>query len=134
MDASLEFNKEIQFTNEDNNINNDGDLYFRKILISENTIPGLFISIMNKLGKPITENELYNHTLPRWNNLRKPDGSKYKDNMKKVIKSTLCCSGIFQLVDKENKLWFFKAEDATHYINRINDKFINKKNERKKKN
>lgn len=65
--------------------------------------------------------------------LGKPDGSKYKDNIRKVIKSTLCCSGIFEKVHNERKLWFYKEEDALHYINRNEEKTLNRKNEKTKK-
>lgn len=104
-----------------------------KLLISETTMPGFFISMMIKSGKPLSENQLYDCVLPRINDLRKPDGSKYKDNIKKVVKSTLCSSGIFEKVDNENKLWYFKKEDALHYINRTVEKTMSKKLEKNKR-
>ncbi len=102
-----------------------------KIIISENTMPGFFISIMTKSNKPISENDLHEAVLPRINELRKPDGSRYKDNLNKVVKSTLCCSGIFQLIDTEKKLWFYKQDDALHYINRNVEKVVHKKDKDK---
>ncbi len=47
--------------------------------------------------------------------------------MAKSIKSTLCSSGIFQKIDEENKLWFYKEEDALHYLKRTTEKSASRK-------
>lgn len=48
------------------------------ICLSENTMPGLFISTMYERARPLTENELYDCVYPRLATLRKSYGSKYK--------------------------------------------------------
>ena len=49
-----------------------------------------------------------------------------QDNLRRSIKSTLCSSGIFQKIDEENKLWFYKHEEAMHYIKRNAEKIRGK--------
>lgn len=49
--------------------------------MSENTLPGLIISAMVRSSKPLTENEIYEFVFPKFKDLRKPDGSKYKVNI-----------------------------------------------------
>ena len=66
-------------------INEEGDIEenhieeIRKNLHNcENTLPGYMISVMLKKGHPISEDLLLDVILPKINDLRKPDGSKYK--------------------------------------------------------
>lgn len=53
--------------------------------------------------------------------------------MRRSIKSTLCSSGIFQKIDEENKLWFYKHEEAMHYIKRNAEKIRGKELLKKEK-
>jgi hypothetical protein len=46
--------------------------------LSENTMPGLFISTMLQRNQPVNEKDLYDCVTARLSILRKPDGSKYK--------------------------------------------------------
>jgi hypothetical protein len=56
-----------------------GDLSLKDcIALSENTMPGLFISTMYERAQPLCENELYDCVFPRLSYLRKSYGSKYK--------------------------------------------------------
>jgi hypothetical protein len=50
-----------------------------------------------------------------------------QNNLSKSIKSTLCSSGIFQKIDEENKLWYFKEADALHYLKRTTEKTLSRK-------
>jgi hypothetical protein len=42
--------------------------------------------------------------------------------LKRSIKSTLCSSGIFQKIDEDKKLWFYKQEEAMDYLKRNAEK------------
>ena len=50
--------------------------------------------------------------------------------MKKSIKSTLCSSGVFQKVDEEKQLWYYKDEEALHYLKRTAEKTFNRKKDK----
>lgn len=45
--------------------------------LAEGTLPGLIISIMYKEDSPVDENFLLNKIHPRFEDLRKTNGSKY---------------------------------------------------------
>jgi hypothetical protein len=45
--------------------------------LAEGTLPGLIISIMHKENMPVTENYLIDEIYPKFEDLRKINGSKY---------------------------------------------------------
>ena len=78
-------NIDYEITTDNLKINEEGDIEenhveeIRKNLHTcENTLPGYMISVMLKKGHPIGEDQLLDVILPKINDLRKPDGSKYK--------------------------------------------------------
>lgn len=78
-------NIEYQIQSANLKLNENGDIeenYVEEIRKNlkqcENTLPGYMITVMIKRGQPIPEDELYEMIMPKINDLRKPDGSKYK--------------------------------------------------------
>jgi hypothetical protein len=47
------------------------------LTLAENTLPGLIIAIMHKEGSPVSLNQILQFIYPRWENLRRANGSKY---------------------------------------------------------
>lgn len=53
-------------------------LTVNELVDEEYTIPGFFISLMVEKKRGISEEELYSLLLPKFEHMRKSDGSKYK--------------------------------------------------------
>jgi hypothetical protein len=47
------------------------------LILAEGTLPGLIISIMHRENCPVPENQLLNEVFPKFEELRKVNGSKY---------------------------------------------------------
>lgn len=47
------------------------------LVLAEGTLPGLLISIMHKENCPISESSLLSQVFPKFEDLRKVNGSKY---------------------------------------------------------
>ena len=47
------------------------------LTLAEGTLPGLIISIMHKHNSPVPENLLLDEIFPKYDDLRKTNGSKY---------------------------------------------------------
>ncbi len=50
------------------------------LILAEVTLPGLLISIMHRENCPVSEKHLLNEVSPKFENLRKINGSKYNVN------------------------------------------------------
>ena len=74
--------------------NNDFDLN-SNIKLAENTLPGSIISLMKKIGKPISKEVIYEHIKNNFSSFRKANGAKYNGNINSALNSTLKTSGIF---------------------------------------
>jgi len=86
---------------------------------------------MHRENCPISEIFLLNEVSPKFESLRKINGSKYNGNIYKVLKSTLSSSGIFfKTVDLK---YYFKEKEALDYIIKITEKVITKKIEKENK-
>jgi hypothetical protein len=68
------------FANEENLSNFGNELQKRNINISviSNTLPGLIIFYMIRFNTPLDEKQLFDIVYPKFQNLRKPNGAKYK--------------------------------------------------------
>jgi len=117
--------------------NTDAKLHDKQVLeknlnLIENTLPGLLICFMYKINNiPVAENVLFNLVAKQFNNLRKPDGSKYKGNINKVFKSTLSSSGLF--AKSTDAKWSYKEKEAVDYVLRVTEKLLTKKIENERK-
>jgi hypothetical protein len=101
------------------------------LILAENTLPGLIISMMHKENSPVSLNFILTHVYPKFDELRRANGSKYSGDINKVLKSALSSSGIFfKTVDEK---FFFKEKEAVEFIIRVSEKVLTKKLEKEKK-
>ncbi len=83
---------------------------------------------MHRENCPVTDNLLINEISPKFEDLRKINGSKYNKNINKVLKSTLLSSGIFfRTVDNK---YYFKEKEALDYIIKVAENILTKKMEK----
>lgn len=68
------------FSNDENTSSFGQELQKRNINLSviSNTLPGLIIFYMIRFNTPLDEKQLYDIVYPKFENLRKPNGAKYK--------------------------------------------------------
>lgn len=125
-DAYLYLNSE-KIIKEDNNFNNE---IVAKLNACDNTLPGLILKMMRDKD-PVCESDIITQVYPRYEDLRKPDGHKYGNDIKKAVTSTLCSSGIFMKIGEN--LWTYREKDAEDYVKRATERIITKNNEKKKK-
>ena len=143
-DKSLDINEILYDNNDHNKIQFDNKKLFISKLdltdsnikknfsfwlkFTEKYISGAIISIMYTYNKPITTNEIKSELLPNFKNLRKSNGSKYNNNIEKVILSTLTSSKIFYRCNQldSNLEWYFKENEALEYVANITNKEIDK--------
>lgn len=115
------------FTISKDDINNGNNykIIESKLPIIKSTLPGFILQIIfDKKGNPVSENEIYEIVLPVFSSLRKPDGLKYKTNLRKVLISTLSASGLFEKVS--DNLWNYKEEESLEYVERAYNKIKEK--------
>ena len=75
------YNNIISLPNTDLNLH-DKQILEKNLNLIENTLPGLLINFMYKNNNiPISETILFNLVLNKYNDLRKPNGTKYKVNV-----------------------------------------------------
>lgn len=90
--------------------------------LAEKYLTGSIISLMNSIGKPLSFDEIKENILPKFDTLRKSNGSKYNTNFEKALNSTLISGKIFF---KANNEWFFREKEALDYILQITEKEMN---------
>jgi len=75
------------FTSEENQCNFSQELQKRNINLNSisNTLPGIIIFYMIRFNTPLDEKQLYDIVFPKFPNLRKPNGAKYKVNSSQFI-------------------------------------------------
>ena len=104
--------------------NNNFDLN-SNIKLAENTLPGSIISLMKKIGKPISKEIIYNHIKNNFSTYRKANGAKYNGNINSVLNSTLNTSGIFIKVD--DNLYYYKEKESMDFIIKTVERELKKK-------
>jgi hypothetical protein len=126
-----------------NKINKFEDTYFNNIKSTENednikkifeqnlilinkTLPGFIISLMHKTNnQPIDERDIYINVFQNYSELRKPNGTPYKGDIYKVLKSTLVSTLIFEK-NNEGK-WSYHEKKAFDYVMKLTEKTFSKK-------
>ena len=93
--------------------NNDFDLN-SNIKLAENTLPGSIISLMKKIGKPISKEVIYEHIKNNFSSFRKANGAKYNGNINSALNSTLKTSGIFIKISDD--LYYYKEKKIMVFI------------------
>ena len=104
--------------------NNDFDLN-SNIKLAENTLPGSIISLMKKIGKPISKEIIYNHIKNNFSTYRKANGAKYNGNLNSVLNSTLNTSGIFIKISDD--LYYYKEKESMVFIIKTVERELKKK-------
>ena len=90
--------------------------------LAEKYLTGSIVSLMNAIGKPLSFDEIKESILPKFDSLRKSNGSKYNTNFDKALNSTLISGKIFF---KPNNEWFYREKEALDYILQITEKEMN---------
>jgi hypothetical protein len=111
----------------------DDDQILREIAMEgkermENTIVGKVCSYMRARG-PMTMSECVEALDNHYEELRKPDGTKYKGTLEKAINGALSSTGVFQKGD-DNR-WIMKETEVQLYEERVIKKFEQKSKKRK---
>ncbi len=104
--------------------NNNFDLN-SNIKLAENTLPGSIISLMKKMGKPISKEIIFEHIKNNFSTYRKSNGAKYNGNINSVLNSTLNTSGIFIKVD--DNLYYYKEKESMDFIIKTVERELKKK-------
>lgn len=99
--------------------------------LAENTLPGCIISLMKTMQKPISEDVIYQNIKNKIQNFRKANGSKYSDDSKSVLNSTLKSSGIFLKTDEG--LYYYKEKESMDFIIKNMERELKKKMCKEKK-
>ena len=121
------------FINQDSatlSTNNNFDLN-SNIQLAENTLPGSIISLMKKIGKPISKEIIYNHIKNNFSTYRKANGAKYNGNINSVLNSTLNTSGIFIKISDD--LFYYKEKESMDFIIKTVERELKKKISKDKK-
>lgn len=98
---------------------------------SPNTLPCLIIKQMNNHNSPLSLAQILENVSIQYSTLRKPDGAKYGNNIKRVVSSALNSTGLF--VKNEDNNYYLNTEKVIQYLKRNNsenkkdDKFLRKK-------
>jgi hypothetical protein len=95
------------------------------IKLAENTLPGSIISLMKKMGKPISKEIIFEHIKNNFSTYRKANGAKYNGNINSVLNSTLNTSGIFIKVD--DNLYYYKEKESMDFIIKTVERELKKK-------
>ena len=104
--------------------NNDFDLN-SNIKLAENTLPGSIISLMKKIGKPISKEVIYEHIKNNFSSFRKANGAKYNGNINSALNSTLKTSGIFIKISDD--LYYYKEKESMVFIIKTVERELKKK-------
>ena len=104
--------------------NNDFDLN-SNIKLAENTLPGSIISLMKKIGKPISKEVIYEHIKNNFSSFRKANGAKYNGNINSALNSTLKTRGIFIKISDD--LYYYKEKESMVFIIKTVERELKKK-------
>lgn len=99
--------------------------------LAENTLPGCIIALMKAMQKPISEEVIYQNIKNKIHNFRKANGSKYSDDSRSVLNSTLKSSGIFLKTDEG--LYYYKEKESMDFIIKNMERELKKKMSKEKK-
>ena len=95
---------------------------------TQNTMVGKLAHFMRSMG-PMTVDQCTHELRNHYDELRKPDGTKYKGSLEKAINGTLYSTGVFERHD--NKRWTIKESSLASYEDRVQKKFEVKSKKRK---
>lgn len=85
------------------------------------TLPELIISEIVKSNSPLSKNDLMEKiAIMNYDKLRKPDGSRYGKNLKKVLISTLHSTNLF--IKTEEDTYALNQAEVIKYLQRNKDK------------
>ena len=124
------YNNFISLESANLSINNNFDLN-SNIQLAENTLPGSIISLMKKIGKPISKEIIYNHIKNNFSTYRKANGAKYNANINSVLNSTLNTSAIFIKISDD--LFYYKEKESMDFIIKTVERELKKKFQKIKK-
>lgn len=99
--------------------------------LAENTLPGSILSLMKRMNIPLSEEIIYQHIKDKIENFRKANGSKYSDDVRSVLNSTLKSSGIFYKTNEG--LFFYKEKESMDFILKNMERELKKKISKEKK-
>lgn len=98
---------------------------------SPNTLPCLIIKQMHNHNSPLPLNQILENVSMQYDTLRKPDGAKYGNNIKRVVSSALNSTGLF--VKKEDNSYYLNTENVLQYLKRNNSESKKEENFLRKK-
>eukprot|EP00743_Colponemidia_sp_Colp-15_P002330 GILK01002526.1.p1 GENE.GILK01002526.1~~GILK01002526.1.p1 ORF type:complete len:288 (-),score=59.73 GILK01002526.1:190-1053(-) len=100
-------------------------------LVPEKTLPGFLIKYIRDQGRACSEDEMFSAAGQIFEDLRKPDGTKYKGDIAKSVKGSLYANGLFNR--NEDGTWSVKEEEARAYENKVMEKMQKRMQEKKGK-
>eukprot|EP00735_Rhodelphis_limneticus_P000852 TRINITY_DN11383_c0_g1::TRINITY_DN11383_c0_g1_i1::g.26446::m.26446 TRINITY_DN11383_c0_g1::TRINITY_DN11383_c0_g1_i1::g.26446 ORF type:complete len:384 (-),score=42.92 TRINITY_DN11383_c0_g1_i1:322-1473(-) len=89
--------------------------------LASRTLPGFLANYIRVQGGPVSEETLLQYVAPAYDELRKPDGTRYTGRMERAVRGTLASTGIFQKIEDEQHglRWTLKEDQARLFEERL---------------
>eukprot|EP00743_Colponemidia_sp_Colp-15_P004414 GILK01004760.1.p1 GENE.GILK01004760.1~~GILK01004760.1.p1 ORF type:complete len:346 (-),score=46.27 GILK01004760.1:295-1260(-) len=93
----------------------------------EKTLPGFLIKFVRGKGTA-TEEEMFQEVIKVYDDLRKPDGTRYKGTIEKSIRGSLYANNLFERA--EDGTWKVKEPESSLYERQVGERMMKRQREK----